>query len=70
MCVDHTLETGYTVKLNLRIGFLRFANGEFKFMNCDGPDAASTATSCNTEYRTNKRYLTNLRDRPVVGGFD
>lgn len=71
MCVDHTMETGYTSKLNLRIGFLKFANGQFKFVNNNegAGDAASEATSCNTEYRTNKRYLTNLRERPN-GGFD
>jgi len=27
-------------------------------------DSVSQATSCNTEYRVNKRYLTSLRDRP------
>lgn len=69
MCVDHTMETGYTTKLNLRFGHLKFADGEFRFLNSEGADTASTATSCNTEYRTNKRYLTNLRERPN-GGFD
>jgi len=29
IAVDHTMETGYTTKLNLRIGNLRFANGFF-----------------------------------------
>jgi hypothetical protein len=27
MAIDHTMETGYTTKLNLKIGSLRFANG-------------------------------------------
>ena len=65
MCVEHTLETGYTVKLNLRIGHLRFSSGNFQFINDKNQDMLSdAATSCNTEYRTNKRYLTNLRERP------
>ena len=29
IAVEHTMETGYTTKLNLRIGHLRFANGFF-----------------------------------------
>ena len=29
MAIEHTMETGYTSKLNLRIGSLRFAQGKF-----------------------------------------
>ena len=63
MAVESTTEQGYTVKLNLRIGKLRFANGKFCFMN-EANDTMSQATSCNTEYRINKRYLTTLKNRP------
>ena len=66
------METGYTTKLNLRVGQLRFnQDGKFQFVNNGQErkfDSVSQATSCNTEYRVNKRYLTNLRDRP--GEFD
>ena len=31
--IEHTLETGYTTKLNLKVGVLRFASGEVKFIN-------------------------------------
>ena len=63
------METGYTAKLNLRIGTLRFTNGKFYFINNESQsnqfDQVSKATSCNTDYRVNKRYLTNLRERPA-----
>ena len=69
MAIDHTMETGYTAKLNFRIGTLKFANSKFYFINSEGKanqfDQVSKATSCNTEYRVNKRYLTNLRERPT-----
>jgi len=48
MAIDHTMETGYTTKLNLKIGSLRFANGKYQFVNVSGQDAASNVTSCNT----------------------
>ena len=70
LCIDHTMEAGYTTKLDLRIGHLRFANEKFKFVNgennaaADGSVSEAGLTSCNTDYRTNKRYLTNLRERP------
>ena len=71
MAVENTLETGYTNKLNLRIGLLRFTQDGFQFIN-NGQgrqnDSVSQATSSNTEFRVNKRYLTNLRDRP--GDYD
>ena len=53
MAVEHTMEQGYTVKLDLRLGQLRFANGLFSFgtaPKANKEDAASQATSCNTEY--------------------
>ena len=66
------METGYTTKLNLRIGHLRFTDdGKFQFINSGNErqhDSVSQATSCNTEYRVNKRYLTNLKER--TGEFD
>ena len=65
LAVESTIEQGYTIKLNLRIGQLRFSNGKFNFIQSDTIDAFSSTTSCNTEYRINKRYLTTLKDRPV-----
>ena len=69
MAIEHTMEAGYTAKLNLRIGTLKFVNGKFYFINSEVQanqfDQVSKATSCNTEYRVNKRYLTNLRERPT-----
>lgn len=54
MAVEHTMEQGYTVKLDLRLGQLRFANGLFSFSTApkanNRADTASQATSCNTEY--------------------
>jgi len=64
MAVEHTLEHNYTTKLSFRLGCLKFANSSFSFVNVVTPnDAESNATSCNTDYRMNKRYLTALRDR-------
>ena len=65
LAVESTCEQGYTIKLNLRIGRLRFFNGKFNFVT-PGPglDAVSNTTTC-TEYRINKRYLTTLKNRPV-----
>ena len=66
MAIESTLEQGYTSKINLRIGSLRFKNGLFSFEPNQPQlaDGISNATSCNTEYRINKRYLTTLRNRP------
>ena len=69
MAVEHTMEQGYTAKLDLRLGNLRFSNGSFNFSpvltKVTAPnDRQSIATSCNSEYRKNKRYLTTLRQRP------
>ena len=67
MAIESTLEQGYTSKINLRVGSLRFNNGLFSFEpnQAQIADGISNATSCNTEYRVNKRYLTTLRNRPV-----
>lgn len=72
--IEHTLETGYTTKLNFKVGVLRFANGLVKFMNAQtggghrtrNADSVSQATSCNSDYRMNKRYLTALRGKPTA----
>ena len=74
--VENTMETGYISKLDLRgVGQLRFGqDGQFLFVNKSNKslkqddDNTSQATSCNTDYRVNKRYLTTLRERP--GDYD
>lgn len=74
--VENTMESGYTSKLDLKVGQLRFSEeGQFQFVN-NGPslksklneDSVSQATSCNTTYRIDKRHLTTLRERP--GDYD
>ena len=68
MALEHTMEIGYSVKLNFRIGTLKFTDGKFYFINSESQanqfDQVSKATSSDTNYRVNKRYLTNLRERP------
>ena len=68
MALEHTMEIGYSVKLNFRIGMLRFSENKFHFVNTESQanqfDQVSKATSSDTNYRVNKRYLTNLRERP------
>ena len=39
-------------------------------MGARGLDSTSNATSCDTNYRVNKRYLTTLRARPEEGPLD
>lgn len=65
MAVEHTLEQNYTTKLNFRLGCLKFGNGSFSFVNASTADLQSVATSCNTDYRMNKRYLTAIRERQI-----
>ena len=78
MAVENTMEHGYKTKLNFKVGALRFADEKFKFFNngesgtlgARALDSASNATSCDTNYRVNKRYLTTLRARPEEGALD
>ena len=57
------------MKLNLRLGWLKFASdGQFYFDNlATQKDYCSSATSCNTQFRTNKQFLTNFRNNRIVG---
>ena len=68
------------MKLRLRdgLGELRFGPGGAFGLQKEGcgnlagraKDGLSVATSCNTDYKINKRYLTTLRERPNASKFD
>jgi len=66
------VEKDYQVKLNMKVGLLKFINCAMLFENmpqrADGDNV--TLTSCNTEFRNNKRFLTNLREKKQFGALD
>jgi hypothetical protein len=53
----------------MRVGCLKFINGRMFFdkLNSNAIDQA-TITSCNTEFRNNKRHLTNIRSPDATLG--
>ena len=63
MAVEATVAKEYRIKLNPRLGFLKFSTGKFFFDNMPQAGDLDGVTSSNTEYRVNKRFLTNIRER-------
>lgn len=63
--IQNTVSKDYHVKINLRIGWLKVINQRLFFDQlgkADRHDHAST-TSCGTEFKFNKRFMTNIRTR-------
>ena len=56
----------YRIKINTRLGLLKFTSSRFFFENMPQAGDLDGLTSANSEFRMNKRFLTNLRDRPGV----
>ena len=65
VAVNSCVKKDYFVKLNMRIGFLRFRNGSVQFENiAAGKDADKlTKASGDTAFHQNKQLMTNLRER-------
>jgi len=63
MAIETAMHQDYSVKLNCKVGLLRFLGNRMVFENSSSSGAgdATTVTSCNSEFRGNKRYLTNLK---------
>ena len=62
MAVETAMRKDYYVKLNLRIGFLKFKQNCFHFENQVTEEDLDkmTHTSCNTEFKNNKNLMTSL----------
>ena len=67
MACEATVSKDYRLKLNLRLGFLKLRRGKFFFDNMPKQGEFDGLTSSNSEFRRNKRFLTNLRERHTVG---
>jgi hypothetical protein len=51
----------YQIKLNLRIGYLKFRQENMTFENMPNIGEMTIATSCTSEFLKNKLHLTNFR---------
>ena len=51
----------YQIKLNLRVGYLKFRQDNMTFENMANANEMSIATSCTSEFLKNKLHLTNFR---------
>ena len=69
MAVEATVSKDFRIKLNTRIGFLKFKPGAFFFDNMPKVSDYDGITSCKTtsEFRANKQFLTNIRERRING---
>lgn len=66
MAVETAMRKQYSVKLNCRIGWLKFNGNQVFFDNLASKDNNAAAdvtsmTSCNSEFRGNKLFMTNFR---------
>ena len=64
LAIQATVVKDYRIKLNLRFGFLKFTSSRFFWENAPMPGEPDGVTSANSEFRMNKRFLTNIRERP------
>jgi len=71
MAVETAMKKNYNVKLNFRVGWLKFCDNSFYFDNLASKKDLenATVTSCNTEFRTNKWFMTNFKI-PKIKGID
>ena len=68
MAIGATVTKDYRIKLNYRLGFLKFRNSKFFFDNMPKSGDFDGITSSNSVFRVNKRFLTNIRERRNNGG--
>jgi flavin-binding protein dodecin len=63
MAVETAMKKSYNVKLNFRLGWLKFNDNCFYFDNLAQKSDLDnvTMTSCNTEFRANKWFMTNFK---------
>ena len=63
VAVESAARKDYHVKLNLRIGFLKFKNLQVIFDNLATHKQLDqlTKTTCNTAFKANKQLMTNIR---------
>jgi len=63
MAIETAVRKDYFVKLNLRVGFLKFKQNGFYFENLVSSDELDrmTHTSCNTDFKNNKWLMTNFK---------
>jgi len=56
MAVETAMRKDYCVKLNLRVGFIKFRQNSFYFENIKQSDNSQEASiwTCNTEFKQNK----------------
>ena len=63
MAIETAMRKDYFVKLNFRVGFLKFRQNIFFFENFVTNEELDkmTHSSCNTDFKNNKWLMTNLR---------
>jgi hypothetical protein len=71
MAVETAMKKSYNVKLNFRLGWLKFNDNCFYFDNLAQKSDLDnvTMTSSNTEFRNNKWLMTNFK-LPKTGGLN
>lgn len=55
-----SVNSSHCVKLNLRLGWLKFINKRV-FFDKSGATETQTVTSCRSSFRQKKRYMTNIK---------
>jgi len=67
MAVETAMRKDYFVKLNLRVGFIKFRQNSFYFENIKQSDNSQEASiwTCNTEFKQNKQLMTNLANERI-----
>jgi len=63
MAIETAMRKDYYVKLNVRVGFLKFKQNTLYFENLVTTEELDkmTHTSCNTDFKNNKWLMTNFR---------
>ncbi len=63
MAIETAMRKDYYVKLNVRVGFLKFKQNTLHFENLVSSEELDkmTHTSCNTDFRNNKWLMTNFK---------
>jgi hypothetical protein len=63
LAIETAMRKDYFVKLNIRVGFLKFKQNNLFFENFVSNEELDkmTHTSCNTEFRNNKWLMTNIK---------
>lgn len=63
MAIETAMRKDYYVKLNVRVGFLKFKQNVLHFENLVSQDEIDrmTHTSCNTAFVNNKKMMTTFK---------